>query len=333
MFIPATNDLSNENTYCLGARNQIQLLLNYTLKQVRAMNRYHENFITFSWGVTLSHELINEPQQADPLYHSLLRTFQDEEILNNTFLIFLSDHGLRFGDFLLSEQGRIEGKLPALFFVAPDWFRHKYSSAMRNLRDNQNRLLTTLDIHATLLDLADLSQIEDEVIAARSNNIKTEEKGISLFLPLPDNRSCQEASIPEEFCSCEHLKEVDVSLPEVGRVAQFIVDEINYRILRNHSLCVPRTLVSVHEAAVGPPLIKSDENDKIVEYEVTAFVDPGNALFSAVVRHFTSNESLRVVGEVSRLDKYGKQSQCMSKYSLLPFCFCKDPNQVAKPSP
>ncbi|XP_018655484.1 hypothetical protein Smp_143860 [Schistosoma mansoni] len=76
----------------------------------------------------------------------------------NTLVILFSDHGPRMGDARLSVQGKLEERLPFMSIIAPKMFQEKWSNQWANMKNNQNRLITLFDIHATLLEQAILPQ-------------------------------------------------------------------------------------------------------------------------------------------------------------------------------
>jgi hypothetical protein len=49
--------------------------------------------------------------------------------LNKTVLIFLSDHGIRFGAIRKTSVGKLEERLPFMFLIFPDWFLKKNNPA------------------------------------------------------------------------------------------------------------------------------------------------------------------------------------------------------------
>lgn len=125
-----------------------------------------------------------------------------DNLLNNTVLVFMGDHGpRRKTDFVDTKQGQYEKRLPYLAFVFPAWFERKYSFAMQNLRANTRMLATHYDLRETLLDLTNLTRLKEESIRQR-----TEERpptSHSLFLPISPYRNCTQARIPQEFCVCD----------------------------------------------------------------------------------------------------------------------------------
>lgn len=68
--------------------------------------------------MSLTHDQLNNPQLADPLYASWLRTARDDGVLDKSVVVFLSDHGIRWGDIRETYQGRLEERLPFLM-VSP----------------------------------------------------------------------------------------------------------------------------------------------------------------------------------------------------------------------
>ena len=57
-------------------------------------------------------------------------------VLNNTVLIFFSDHGIRFGKVRQMFVGKMEECLPFIFFIFPQWFMKKYPTYYKNLQTN-----------------------------------------------------------------------------------------------------------------------------------------------------------------------------------------------------
>jgi len=62
------------------------------------------------------------------------------------------------------------------------------------LRDNQRRLVTVREVYGAMLQLAVFPDAHSLEGGLRS-----------LFEPLPAQRSCAEAGIPEEFCACHRV--------------------------------------------------------------------------------------------------------------------------------
>jgi len=66
----------------------------------------------------------------------------------------VSDHGLHVGfRFLFSKQGFVEHKLPFLTTLIPERFLNDYPELRQNLDENEQKLISSFDIHATFKDL------------------------------------------------------------------------------------------------------------------------------------------------------------------------------------
>jgi hypothetical protein len=52
-------------------------------------------------------------------------------------------------------------------------------------------------------------------------------------------------------------------------------------------------------------------------------VKPGKALFESTV-HKIGGKNFEVIGDISRINKYGNQSHCIHNPFLEKYCFCND---------
>ena len=98
----------------------------------------------------MSHDWIEAGHFLDVPYSQLLTRLFDEKLLDNTLLIFFSDHGFRYGPLRQTHTGEVENRLPFIFIHLPKDFNKTFAD---KLRQNQYRLTTPFDIHATLTHL------------------------------------------------------------------------------------------------------------------------------------------------------------------------------------
>ena len=98
----------------------------------------------------MTHDSVEAAHYMDVPYHRLLSKFFEEDLMNDTLLIFFSDHGFRYGPLRQTHTGEVENRLPFIFIHLPEKFDSKYAE---NLRKNQYRLTTPFDIHASLTHL------------------------------------------------------------------------------------------------------------------------------------------------------------------------------------
>lgn len=77
----------------------------------------------------------------------------------------------------------------------------------------------------------------------------------------------------------------------------------------------------------------SDVNNLLVEYgkRVNTYVDyqltiqtrPGGALFEGTLRFDEETKNVKMMGDISRINRYGTQSHCIDTTNVKKFCYCK----------
>lgn len=104
-------------------------------------------------------------------------------------LFLLADHGTHGIWYNHFAVGQAEHRAPALWLLLPAKFVAAHPSVDGALRRNQRRRVTPYDLHATLQHLATWPAMPEPVAHASS-----------LFVDLPDARSCVAARVPAEWC-------------------------------------------------------------------------------------------------------------------------------------
>ncbi|KAK3912174.1 Holo-[acyl-carrier-protein] synthase [Frankliniella fusca] len=338
---------------CAGPRFQLQALLDYAARFARlALAPLADPLFGLFWGVSLTHDQLNTPQLADPLYASWLRTARADGVLDKSVVVFLSDHGIRWGDIRETYQGRLEERLPFLMISLPRWLRERYPSAVANLRRNSRRLVTPYDLHATLEDLMDLSRLEQRAIKERAemlSRLDRDKQGlpraVSMFLVAPETRSCEDAAIEPHWCTCYSSTPVPSNHTLARRAAAFVVRRIN-AMLSGYRQCARLALDAVLDARrqQGRPELgggksssssSSSTQARVTDYSLLLRTAPGGALFEATVRVRSGSRtgrarprqreqlSLSLAGTVSRVNRYGSQSSCVADYHMKLYCYCK----------
>lgn len=202
-FTEAERSIGHSEDYfkrCLGPRLFLSTILDYTYRFIRTF--HNKKFFGYFWSTTFTHDYWNLPTQLDEAVLNFLQRLHQEQLLNHTVLIVFSDHGPRWGKFHNTSQGYLEDRLPLLTFVFPQWFEARYPNAVKNIRNNAHRLTTLFDLHHTLIDLVNLTTIEDDELKIRTENINA--TGQSLFTPVSPFRDCSQANIPQEYCTCHN---------------------------------------------------------------------------------------------------------------------------------
>lgn len=121
--------------------------------------------------------------------------------LNNTLIVFTSDHGLHYGPTFASNSGEVERAMPQLSMRMPAFFQ---KPMRKTIQDNAKLFTTAFDAHKTIIDV---------LLEEKHNELP----GLSLVEPLPDSRKqCQSTDdIPSQFCPIVPIK---------GKQCRFMVD-------------------------------------------------------------------------------------------------------------
>ncbi|KHJ87807.1 hypothetical protein OESDEN_12410 [Oesophagostomum dentatum] len=144
------------------------------------------------------------------------RTYLDNELyipkeyldagymFSNSFIIFLGDHGPRFGKEANARVNDAEQRNPFLYIVIPEHLR--YSPMHEQLVQNSEELLTHHDLHATLKDIlyfqpaSNFTELEFKVFDSNkrgSSVLRRYEEGVK--------RSCKTLPIPFQYCICQYV--------------------------------------------------------------------------------------------------------------------------------
>ncbi|XP_049866404.1 uncharacterized protein LOC126367053 [Pectinophora gossypiella] len=252
------------------------------------------------------------------IYETLLKKLSNSGYLNDTFLILVSDEGIKSGDIRKRKQGRLEQRLPFLYILPPTSLRKKFSLAYENLKENAERLTTPYDLYNTLIDLLDLSAIKNEEVLLRNEITHYHDKSVSLFLQIPDNRTCQSADINKYLCGCVQSSRISNQTSESRGAASFLVRHLN-EILGSYPQCARLALESILQAVEYTIPYESDKEWHDVT--VVVRVKPGGGVFEGTMRHYKDGD-WTMLSPVSRFNMYSELSFCVKQYWLKMYCYC-----------
>lgn len=315
------NSKSANVIQCIGAREGYKMLVKYIYDFVHKMNSWRLPYFFFSWSSSLSHDFLNKPRIGDELYSDLFQGMYTKGYFENTVVIVMSDHGIRYGYFRETYQGRIEERLPFLFVRIPLELQERYPLACSNLKTNLRRLTTPFDLHETLQDLSFPDNLRSDFI---ENGIRKSRNkyGLSMFSKIPSTRTCEDAGIADHWCTCLETKPIEIT-EEVKNITNFAIEYLN-SLLKGYAQCAKLHLKTLRNAQLLSHSKKAFESkDHVKDYFVSFETDPGGGSFEATVRK-TSKGKMEIVGTVSRLNLYGKQSACITDFHLKLYCYCKN---------
>ncbi|XP_018015850.1 uncharacterized protein LOC108672659 [Hyalella azteca] len=308
-----------DNHYCYGLHSSTEVVYDHIM---RALDNLSDKVPVFGffWTTTYTHDY-NE--KAAPLDHPTLRFLKEFSLSphrNNTILLFFSDHGLRFGKIRSTYLGALEERLPFVTMIFPPWFKDEYPGTWSNLVVNQRRLTNNYDLHSTLLDILHGAY-------NASLDLKTPDGlGQSLFLEVPNNRTCESIHIPWHYCACQSSVPTDIKNSDVKLAAQVLTHAIN-KLIEDHPGCTPLKMKSIISARefqnheeFGAGTVRGKLN-KWTTYFVMIETTPGGGNFEGSI--IKRDSSLQVLGDISRINKYGNQSACIEETDLKKFCICR----------
>jgi hypothetical protein len=308
---------------CVGAREVYKVFLDYIKNFVIKMDSEKIPYFAFYWGASLTHDYLNKPNLGDNDYYNLLKNIKDNGHLNNTVMIVMSDHGIRWGDIRQTYQGRMEERLPFIFMVLPEWYKRQYQDAYNNLLKNSRRLTTPYDLYETLKDLLNPFVLNHDFLQKRYRNNSS--RGYSLFNEISQKRTCESADIASHWCTCQQSMEIEKNNTMVVEGATFAVDYMNQQ-LDGYAQCSNLTLNIITDARImshGDHILNGND---VKDYTIVLQTVPGEGIFEVTLRNtvgFNKTNQFEVMGTISRLNLYGKQSSCITDFHLKLYCFCK----------
>lgn len=338
-ILPFEHELGHNkplNCYlCVGPSLVSEVVLNYT--RDFAITFRNEPYFAFTWINSLTHDFASTRWAGDEVFYRFFQSLYSGGYLKRTIVVFLSDHGMRWGNIRRTFAGLLEGRLPGYLWYLPEHFRLRYPELVAAFEGNAYRLTTPLDAYATLRGV-----LEDFALLNASNMRPFTEatlakydgrKMSSLFTPVPLDRTCQDTGMEEPWCSCLRRSPTSTSGWPVPQVGAAIVHEVNRILEPYRDLCAHVTLLRVdtaYEHIVDDPgeanvfwftrwLHRRSKHD-LKEFTVSVITTPGNAVFEATARVF--GNSVTLLGDVLRLSLYGNSSECVPRMPYRKFCHC-----------
>ena len=304
--------------------------------QVDYLKRFIQNYafkrkFSLSFLTEIAHEYPNFLSYGDDVFLEFLQWMKAAGELENTVLVFFSDHGARIDEIRNTFVGRIEERMPVVIVYIPEHIRERFPTLHKNMQINTERLSTNFDLYQTMLDILQCNFKQPSV-----SYFDGKTRGISLFRPLPESRSCADAWIPEDYCACYSRTPVNVSTSQiVQRVAKEMVINLNVR-LHSEPKCAKLELLTIREAEeilhglehsstenTGISLFQflKPEKKRTQRFLVVIETIPGHAKFEATY-DLSSDGSGVLIGKIVRVNKYGTQGDCISDKRLRPLCYC-----------
>lgn len=310
-FLNGEQEKNNHSLLCTGKVPSGQQLLDYAYDFI--MTYREDPFLGFFWMNSFSHNINNRPQDGDKIFENFLNRLIYTTTLEKTFIILLSDHGVRFGEYRHNVESYYDDRLPFLFLRIPELFKYRYPEKVKSILINQFRLVTPYDIFDTLYDINELSGAVHKTNESSSGHQ-------SIFSVISANRTCQDVGIHDKWCSCHKLYPLDIEDTEGIKSVYFVAARINTKIktikTKQCWTCLDLTLKNISRIHFYY------DNEKVNLYYVVAFsMTPKNIFYEATVLKQDTN--MTVVGPVSIISPYKGFGDCTIDYEDKIFCVCQ----------
>ncbi|KAH8326745.1 hypothetical protein KR067_012756 [Drosophila pandora] len=309
--------------YCIGRR----ITSSYVYDMAKEFGRRYvdkQPIWGLFWSNSFSHDSFQMPSKMEDYVLQYLMDFEDDGVFEHSIMIFMSDHGSRYGKIMSLPSGFLEERLPTMFIYLPPWFRSQYPEYANALEVNMNRLSSNYDLHNTLKHIIELGSPDEPQLPQAHDCPKCQ----SLFKPLPELRVCEDAGIPEHYCTCVPYQRIKDDWAD--RIAPLVIKKINeYLGNRNISdICATLTLRYIHKTEIKVDL---DDNfhdlnriRDVAFYRTKFKVKQNSADFETTLVFNNKTETVEVdVPKISRTDSYEKVSRCVEDKTDKMYCICK----------
>lgn len=299
--------------YCTGPESSFDRILDYAVDFSQAFLGLP--YFGLFWTISVSHENANGLSSMDARLLDKLKRLEREGVLNETMIVFLSDHGMRWGPIRSTLVGWYEERLPFLYVWLPEWFRAEQPEAYPSLRANQHRLVSPFDLYETLRQVLGLSGGGADPSPGCSGCR-------SLLEPLPRERGCADAGISLHWCACTAFEPVDLKDPLVHNGVSFFIEHVNklldaYKDRKGRRSCAKLRLKKLIRANRAIDFVDSAS----LAYFYTLQVSPGDGKFEVTVRYHDNATYTVSDHEVSRLNSYASAAKCL-EHGMKQYCHC-----------
>ena len=326
-----TNQFNLPKKVCFGGRAFAEHFLDYTesiynhLRTTGTPTRV----LTYT-HLNIAHEVTGaRVRQID---ERLSRYVDKMARAEDTLTILLSDHGPKTTRFSFhTMEGRAEKYDPFLFFIIPGKVISSLGSEiLQAMITNQNRLMTTLDIHKAFMSLGEKDFKGNPIVADRG-----------IFNLIPSKRTCANLSIkPLAVCKCNNW---ETRLPDneirFYWLAEYALGNLN-NIIQEQYLEGAKYIKGYGncQRLIGKRFSKIRQRFKrgIVITTMDIEVMPGNEIFEVQLRHSGRNhnkqQSFIKMAHYERITIYRHFRKCVDNSVSLGLCVCNYSNNQPIPT-
>ncbi|XP_068151714.1 uncharacterized protein [Drosophila tropicalis] len=320
------------SVYCVGRRYSFSYVFDFAHQLIqRFIHETPKPIFGLFWTSSFTHEDYRGGYNLDSHFVDYLTRFQELGLFDKAIVILLSDHGRRFGPLTELSSGYIEERSPMLHIHLPEWYRKKYPNIANALQQNRQRLCSNFDLYLGIRQV--LQQARPRIHYYSPTQCP---ECRSIFRKLPKSRSCQEAGIPEHYCTCDPY----IVIPPRGfliYLTRLLVNRMNKHLQRmgHENDCYRLRLKGIYQIEQkqyfnksGHPIYSPKGYNT---YRVKFSTKPNSGLFRAT---FMCNNDIDIVNmrvdRITRLNSYRDESYCVQEAQSRKFCLCLK-NKKQKP--
>ncbi|WKY09961.1 hypothetical protein Q1695_002370 [Nippostrongylus brasiliensis] len=247
--------------------------------------------------------------------------------IRDSFIFFMGDHGLRFGQEAKTPMGQTEVNNPFLYVALPN--RLIDSEIYKQLVENSRELVTHFDLHATFSDIL-YEQPSTNFTSTTFMRFDDKGRGSSLLRKFEEGvmRNCKNLPIPSTYCLCKYERK---NVTDRRLIVKLGIRSAEYAngILKSHNqttnkICHPikaaKGSVIVHQYALKGKDSSVVMKENVYDVRFRA-AKPARGLFKVVLR-LRKNGKIEFGQIPERLDKYGNDGLCSEYYDLRSLCTC-----------
>ncbi|CAG9585636.1 unnamed protein product [Danaus chrysippus] len=297
------------NLVCTEKLSSVKHILDYAIDFVNSYSN-QKSFGMF-WTNSYSHNLNNIPSLIDQDLVSSFQKMYKSESLRNTFIFFLSDHGIRYGKSRIPYESYYEERLPMLFLRVPEEFRKKYVKEYMNMQINQKRMVTAYDLYLTFWNILENSTTSDIIDTCRSC--------LSIFNEISPHRTCADAGVHDKWCTCHKLNSINKSDSDVTRCIK-LTEEYLQNVIKGIKTIDCNKCESLKIKSVLRTHTYNDEIRNNTFFVVAFTTTPGDVGYEAVI---LKHKNEFTVFPIETITAYNTRGSCVKNPNDRAFCVCK----------
>ncbi|XP_013402922.1 uncharacterized protein LOC106168430 [Lingula anatina] len=210
---------------CYNGRHHHQYILDYLTEFQNLHTVIQKPYATFATTNVGHDEYGTRIQTLDPDLAKYVEVVSSQE---NTITVLFSDHGNAYGRFVeQSIEGRLEVYHPFLYILIPEPVASQLGpKAVKNLKINQQRLVSIFDVHYMLRSLLPKKTPPSPQATALAKLFNIPPRGLLDIVSA--NRTCDDIPrLPPSLCICEGYETMVSNDTYHALVAEFALGQLN----------------------------------------------------------------------------------------------------------